>query len=313
LQEASSWRIISMRGRIMSTTTAAERRTSVIAMLAFALAWVCVSLAFFSVLALPFGVLPVLLAALVLRALRRREGMALEKGLAVVAIVVVVGAVPAFLVIVPTCQKVAGEHASSIRTSENMRALAIAMHEYLDKYDYAFPPYAVVDEEGNPLLSWRVLILPYLHQNELFEEFHLNEPWDSPHNKNLLAKMPPIYNHPRKRSDDPPFSTHYQVFVGKGAAFEGERGMHHKDFPDGFWQTILIAEAAEPVPWTKPEDLSYDPRGPLPKLGGLFPNGFFVVMADGTGRFIRNDISETTIRALITRNGDEDVGSEWAN
>jgi len=78
-----------------------------------------------------------------------------------------------------------------------------------------------------------------------------------------------------------------------------------EDFPDGLSATILIVEAAEPVPWPKPEELPYDPKKPLPKLGGLFSDGFYAAFADGKVRFIRRDTDEKLIRAMITRNGGE--------
>jgi hypothetical protein len=67
----------------------------------------------------------------------------------------------------------------------------------------------------------------------------------------------------------------------------------------------LVIEAGEPVPWTKPEDLPYDPDQPLPNLRGLFKDGFRVGMADGSMRWLKWDMSEETLRAAITRNGNE--------
>src|SRR5262249_23416572 len=96
------------------------------------------------------------------------------------------------------------------------------MHTYHDAHD-SLPPPAVYDRDGQPLLSWRVLILPYIEQRELFGEFKLDEPWDSPHNLALLPKMPLLYQPYRGGSADPPGYTFYQVFVGKGAAFEHGR------------------------------------------------------------------------------------------
>ena len=79
------------------------------------------------------------------------------------------------------------------------------------------------------------------------------------------------------------------------------------DFPDGASKTFLVVEADEPVPWTKPEDLFYEPGKPLPRLGGLFRDGFNCVLADTSVRFIPRQTKEETIRALITRNGGEKV------
>ena len=104
----------------------------------------------------------------------------------------------------------------------NLKQLALAMFNY-DANSH-FPAAAVYDKNGKPLLSWRVMVLPYIEQDALYKEFHLDEPWDSDHNKKLLEKMPPLFG----AGDDKRFKnheTHYQTFVGKGTIFEGKKGM----------------------------------------------------------------------------------------
>jgi hypothetical protein len=201
----------------------------------------------------------------------------------------------------------------------HLQTIAFALHNYASVYG-KFPPPVVRDKDGRPLYSWRVAILSVTEENKLYREFKHDEPWDSPHNKTLLTKMPQFY---RKAmwSDDPktPGKTHYQVFVGPGAAFERD-GLTPRDFPDGLADTLLVVEAAEPVPWSKPVDLEYDPDKPLPRLGGIHKkatfffnrvvntrDGFNAAFADASTRFIADDVSEATLRALITRNGGETV------
>src|SRR5262245_3545388 len=141
----------------------------------------------------------------------------------------------------------------------------MAMHNYAGTHG-RLPPAVVYGKDGQPLYSWRVLLLPYIEQGELFKQFHLDEPWDSPHNSRLLERMPGSYAQPSgKKSLVPPYHTVCHVFVGKGTAFEEGRGVKiQEDFPDSTSNTILVIEAGTPVPWTKPEDLVYDPDGPLP-------------------------------------------------
>lgn len=167
--------------------------------------------------------------------------------------------------------------------------------------------------DGTPLHSWRVLILPYIEGQELYDQFRLDEPWDSPHNLRLLDRMPSTYAPPRyKQSLVPPHHTICRVFVGPGAAFEGRGGLRLADgFPDGTSNTLLFVEAGDPIPWTKPEEIAYDPAGPLPPLRGLFKDGFRACTADGARRFVRYDTSPTTLRAAITRNGGESLGPDW--
>src|SRR6516165_3014449 len=128
------------------------------------------------------------------------------------------------------------------------------MHTYNDQYG-SLPSAAICDKDGKPLLSWRVSLLPFLEDQGLYQQFRLDEPWDSPHNLQLLPRMPRVYAPFNGKRTPEPYTTYYQVFVGKGAAFETRKGLRlSQDFPDGTSKTFLIVEAGEPVPWTKPED-----------------------------------------------------------
>jgi Protein of unknown function (DUF1559) len=166
----------------------------------------------------------------------------------------------------------------------------------------------VYGPDGQPLYSWRVLLLPYLEEGPLYKEFHLDEPWDSEHNIRLLERMPVLYAPPgHKKSLVPPHHTVLHVFVGPGTAFEGPGGIPMKDFPDNTSNTILIVEAGEPVTWTKPEEIAFGPDSSL-DLRCIFHDGFRVGMADGSVRFVPKSIDRAKLRAAITRNGSEQIG-----
>jgi hypothetical protein len=195
------------------------------------------------------------------------------------------------------------------QAANNLKQIGLAFHNYHD-VNKAFPPQAVYDKDGKALLSWRVLILPYLGQDELYKEFRLDEPWDSEHNKKLIAKIPRVYVSPQGKTSAVG-GTFYQGFHGKMAVFEGKRGIKITDLTDGTSNTLMVAEAATDVPWTKPEDLPFDPDGKLPKLGGLFDGGFNALFGDGAVRFISKSVKPETLKALITRNGGEPLGSDF--
>jgi hypothetical protein len=201
--------------------------------------------------------------------------------------------------------------ASRTQSANNLKQIALAMHNYHSTLNQ-LPAQATYDKNGKPMLSWRVLILPYVEQQALYNEFHLNEPWDSEHNKKLLAKMPKLYASPYDENTLKDHTTYYQGFIGKGCFFEGKNGLNFPtDFPDGTSNTIMIVEASKAVPWTKPEDISYDPEKPLPKLGLPRLKGFSAAMCDGSVHFISETITEKTLRNAITRNDGNPLGQDF--
>jgi hypothetical protein len=200
----------------------------------------------------------------------------------------------------------------------NLRKLGLAMQSYESAHKHFFPPPALLNKEGKALLSWRVLILPYLGERELYEQFKLSEPWDSDHNKKLWNKMPNVYAPPDVKTQQP-FSTFYQVFVSpqskKGvplmpsAFVQGQQARFPNSFPDGVENTILIVEAGKVVPWTKPEDLPFEggtlpfENGkPLPELGGLFADVFHAVYVNGDVHTLTKKYDKFTLSAAIVAN-----------
>jgi hypothetical protein len=193
--------------------------------------------------------------------------------------------------------------ARRMQSQNNLKQIGLAMHNYLDTNNH-FPPQAVYDKDGKALLSWRVLLLPYLEQDALYREFRLDEAWDSPHNKKLLAKMPRVFQLPEAKTKHD-HGTFYQVFHGKGAAFEGKTGNTIASITDGTSNTILAVEAANDVPWTKPDDVPFDPAKAVPQMARHWDKGFNALFGDGSVRFISDSINKDTLKALITRAGGE--------
>jgi prepilin-type processing-associated H-X9-DG protein len=208
-----------------------------------------------------------------------------------------------------------------VQEQNNLKQIGLAMHNFNDT-NMALPQAtAYRSADGKPLLSWRVAILPYVEQSNLYAQFRIDEPWDSPHNSRLQSMMPRIYAQPGEK-DTSSGLTRYQVLVGSGTAFE-ERPMFPPrsglqlgmkipmDFQDGTSNTILVVLADEAVPWTKPVDLRYDPTGPLPRFSKRFSGGFNVGLADGSVRMVSHSISEPTLRNAITRNDGNILGPDW--
>jgi hypothetical protein len=191
-----------------------------------------------------------------------------------------------------------------VTSQNNLKGIALAMVDYHGRHTW-LPPAAISDKTGMPLLSWRVALLPSLGHDKLYREFHLDEAWDSDHNKGLWKRMPDVYAPQMKPASWKPGMTYYKVFAGEQTLFPPGKKRKLSDIKGKLSSAILVVEAAEPTIWTRPGDLPYDPEQPLPLLGGIlpgdFPGDFQAVFADSsTARFLPNKTSAETLRAMIT-------------
>jgi hypothetical protein len=203
--------------------------------------------------------------------------------------------------LVPAVQKVR-ESAARIQSGNNLHQILIAMHNY-HATQGTLPPAYNVGKDGKPLLSWRVHILPYIEQDNLYKEFHLDEPWDSPHNKKLIGQMPKTYRSPASKADAG--KTNYLTVRGKDTAFPGDKGLRiPADIPDGTSNTIAVVEVSDKraVIWTKPDDFEFNDKNPLDGLLGLWPGGFQAAFCDGSVRFISRTVNPKALINAFLRN-----------
>ncbi len=200
----------------------------------------------------------------------------------------------------------------------NLKQIALAFHNFLSANNH-FPASANGDKGKFPY-SWRVAILPYIEQQELYNQYRFDEPWDGPNNSKLIDKMPAVYAYPGP--DGTPSSRSnpsYFLFTGPSTIGGAEGGAKIEQITDGTSNTILAVEAKRDIPWTKPEDLPFDPNPPLPEarpsirtsiLGGFTPDGFNAAFADGAVRYIKKSINPNVLKALITKDGGEVISSD---
>jgi uncharacterized protein (TIGR03067 family) len=213
----------------------------------------------------------------------------------------------------PTDAKPAApEVVDKLVSSNNLKQVGLAIMNF-DSANGALPARVLYDKADKPGLSWRVSILPYLEEDALYNQFKLDEPWDSPNNKPLIAKIPKVYSKPG--GDASKGETFIKVFHGPTGIFSNNQisGMIKTNrttwsvasltsSPRGTSNIIFCAEAGDPVIWTKPDDFEYDPKKPLPNLKGIYDGGFHALMGDGRVVFIPIDFKQSALRASIDPN-----------
>jgi hypothetical protein len=196
-----------------------------------------------------------------------------------------------------------------------LKQIALALHNFAQAFG-ALPAGYNADANGKPLLSWRVHILPYLDETALYQQFHLDEPWDSPHNKELIERMPRVYRAPNSKGK--PGMTNYLGVSGADGVFirpapGGKTGTTFAQIRDGSSNTIMTVEVPDEsaVIWTKPGDFAPNKQKPTRGLLGLNPGGFHAGLADGSVRFISENINAATLRALFTKAGGEQINNPF--
>jgi len=218
--------------------------------------------------------------------------------------IAVIGVLVALLL--PAVQA-AREAARRNQSTNNLKQLILAMHVHHDTHR-TFPAQAIHSADGKPLLSWRVAILPYIEQQALYEQFHLDEPWDSDHNKKLITKMPELFVDPSSMLAPEQGKSTFAAVAGADKFMDGSaKGRSFRTFTDGTSNSIAIVEVSDdaaPI-WTKPDDWSPAAGNPLQGLGGRHPGGFNAAFCDGSVQFIADAIDQKVWNALLTINGGE--------
>jgi hypothetical protein len=191
----------------------------------------------------------------------------------------------------------------------NLKMIMLAMFNHHDA-NGSFPAHASYGADGTPLLSWRVRLLPYMEQQALYEQFHLDEPWDSDHNKTLIPQMPAIYLDPSSNLPLMEGKTHYVGVMGEHMTFDGTpKGRSVKTIVDGTSNSIAIMQVndANAVTWTQPEDLKLDPQNPMANIGALHSGVLLAGFCDGHVQSISLAIDWETFKALLTVDGEDVV------
>jgi hypothetical protein len=226
----------------------------------------------------------------------------------------------------------AAQRAQLAKAANNLKQIGLALYNFHDTYGH-FPPAVIMGPDDKPWHSWRVLLLPFLEEAELYNQYKFDEPWNGPNNKKLLEKMPAVYADPIHGENNKEFLTHYCAVTGEEAAFSADGakfdgkdlnlgeldGPSVREFTDGTSNTILVGSVAPEakIPWLKPDDVKLTEKFP-----GLGKKGGFAAphkMAEGSaGLFLRADgsviglldtVDEDSFRVIATKQGGEFI--DW--
>lgn len=180
---------------------------------------------------------------------------------------------------------------------EKMKSILNAMHEFHEVFQH-LPGAVNRNNKGQPPHSWRVALLPLLGHSDLYREYRFDEPWDSPSNNKLIAKMPKVYS--ETNSDDQQTNPAFYVITGEETAFPLDRPTSFAEITDGTSNTIGIVMAKQrAMPWTKPEDMESETAIQLLTAGSLAGR------MDGMVFSTRQFRPKGSWRGAITRSGGE--------
>ncbi|MBI1248589.1 DUF1559 domain-containing protein [bacterium] len=187
-------------------------------------------------------------------------------------------------------------------SSNQLKQLALALHHYHDAYG-RFPAAYLADADGKPMHSWRVLILPFLDEKDLFDRYDFDQPWNSPHNLAVAKQTPAVYESMLLSSkQNKQGLTTYKALAGPNTVLSTEGARSFREIPNGTANTIMTVDDTErPVPWSKPEDIS-----PVDFLSTTWSDGYFqgvnVGLADGSVRFVTDENKEE-VRPMVSIGG----------
>lgn len=213
---------------------------------------------------------------------------------------------------------------SRTQCRNNLKQIGLAMHLYHDVMNM-FPP---AWQSKGTLPSWRVALLPYLEQSDLYDSYDFGKAWDAPENVTLSEQLVAVFDCPqrpkrRQRNAANQFRTAYVVPFGPESVFDG-RGVRIRDITDGTTHSIMAVEACgTDIVWTEPRDNSAESRPlsvnrPASKvdrsdslLSSYHMGGAQMLFADGSVRFVSEQIDPAVLKALSTKNAGEYPGDNW--
>ena len=275
------------------------------------------------------GIIGLIIGILAWKEINNSQGWLQGKGLAIAGIITssigTLMIIPVLIGVNAGVQDVR-EAARKTESRNNLLQIALGMLNYQTATNRFPTRTGPLEHQGEANVSWRVKLLPFLGEEDLYDRYDFDQPWDSKANLALLPDVPIYYRFPNQSSQDIAEGlTVYQVpyrdvdfekhpeLRSEMTIFSDDDGTSYEEVPDGTANTILVIEVdmEKAVPWTKPDDWKFDPQDPSRDLGNHQHGGFFAAFADGFAKFIENDVPPSVLKGLFTRAGGEAVQGRY--
>jgi prepilin-type N-terminal cleavage/methylation domain-containing protein len=240
-----------------------------------------------------------------------RSGRSARKpglGFTLIELLAVLAVIGILIALMLPVTRSAREPARRSQCKNNLKQIGLALHNYADEYG-SLPPAYTVDESGNRLHSWRMLILPYVDSLPLYHQLDLSKPWDDPANAQACGTFRVhAYSCPSANLE-PNMTTYLAVAVPNGCFFKN-KPREFAEITDDKGNTLMVIEvpAEKAVPWMSPNDadealiLAFGPESKLPHSDGVHS-----LCVDGSVRFLPADMPASERRAQITIAGNEKI------
>ncbi|MFN0018919.1 MAG: DUF1559 domain-containing protein [Pirellulaceae bacterium] len=210
--------------------------------------------------------------------------------------------------------------ARRMQCENNLKQIGFALHAYHDNHK-SLPPAFICDKSGKQMHSWRVLLLPYMEQQELYNKYDFSEPWDGPNNIKLAPAITAIYQCPEETHSGAT-GVSYVAVVGRKTMWPGGKGILFSDVKDGLSNTIMVVEVAgSSIQGSEPRDLNYDQLALQiisPAGGGISSlhgktwhsdaNCVQLLFGDGSVHVLSNDLKPATLKLLLEINDGQPIG-----
>jgi hypothetical protein len=189
------------------------------------------------------------------------------------------------------------------QSASNLAIISIGLLNYHHAYGRFPPPYIAADD-GTPMHSWRVLVLPFIEESDIYGQYRFDEPWNGSHNIRLVDKMASVFSSTSKRANGG--NTSYFAVIGPETMWAPGRIVTDRDIPNGMSRIALVEIDGPNISWMEPRDLSETELADAVNCGGTNNNpcthndGTLAAFANAHTIWLKKDITKGDLHSLLS-------------